>query len=155
MIYTFYCVCKSFPSIPHDFKCSFSFLTQTIIFPRWSLRRFYSRITQKFFSLESGEQGIQGAFNKEEIMLLERRNDIRRIDLSLCNDSENNILQYPLFHLCGNFIFHYITKKYIKNGTMYHIVVYKKNKQKQEIFYIKNQALKLLFLSEKKNNAIK
>lgn len=38
---------------------------------------------------------------------------------------------------------------------MYHIVVYKKNKQKQEIFYIKNQALKLLFLSEKKNNAIK
>ena len=38
---------------------------------------------------------------------------------------------------------------------MYHIVVYKKNKQKQEIFYIKNQALKLRFLSEKKNNAIK
>ena len=38
---------------------------------------------------------------------------------------------------------------------MYSIVVYKKNKQKQEIFYIKNQALKLLFLSEKKNNAIK
>ena len=30
---------------------------------------------------------------------------------------------------------------------MYHIVVYKKNNQKQEIFYIKNQALKLLFLS--------
>jgi len=38
---------------------------------------------------------------------------------------------------------------------MYHIVVYEKNKQKQEIFYIKNQALKLLFLSEKKNHAIK
>ena len=38
---------------------------------------------------------------------------------------------------------------------MYHIVVYKKNKQKQEIFYIKNQALKLIFLSEEKNNAIK
>ena len=38
---------------------------------------------------------------------------------------------------------------------MYHIVVYKKNKQKQEIFYIRNQALKLLFLSEKKNDAIK
>ena len=38
---------------------------------------------------------------------------------------------------------------------MYHIVVYKKNKQKQEIFYIKNQALKLIYLSEKKNNAIK
>ena len=38
---------------------------------------------------------------------------------------------------------------------MYHIVVYKKNKQKQEIFYIKNQALKLIYLSEKKNYAIK
>ena len=37
---------------------------------------------------------------------------------------------------------------------MYHIVVYKKNNQKQEIFYIKNQALKLLFLSEEQNNAI-
>ena len=135
MIYTFYCVCKSFPSIPHNFKCSFSFLTQTIIFPRRSLRRFYSRITQKLFSLESGEQGIQGAFNKEEIMLLERRNDIRRIDLSLCNNSENNILQYPLFHLCGNFFFHYITKKYIKYSTRQHIVVYSFFYKKQEIFY--------------------
>lgn len=38
---------------------------------------------------------------------------------------------------------------------MYYIVVYKKNKQKQEIFYIKNRALKLRFLLEKKNNAIK
>ena len=38
---------------------------------------------------------------------------------------------------------------------MYRIVVYKKNKQKQEIFYIKNRALKLLFLLEEKNNAIK
>ncbi len=38
---------------------------------------------------------------------------------------------------------------------MYRIVVYKKNKQKQEIFYIKNQAFKLRFLLEKKNNAIK
>jgi len=38
---------------------------------------------------------------------------------------------------------------------MYHIVVYKKNKQKQEIFYIKNQSLKLIYLLEKKNYAIK
>lgn len=111
------CGREFFPDVIHDGERVAPGLRETIVFSRRTTRGLYPVVSDDAVVLEAGEERVDRPLDDEEVVCLQRFDDIGSIYLSLLDDGEDDVLEYPFAHLRDDFSVFFVHSWLFENIT--------------------------------------